>query len=428
MKKGVSKPSSKKQIFCWALYDWANSSYVLIVVAGFFPLFFKQYWASDLSAEQSTFQLGLANSAASLCIVLLAPLLGSIADAFSLRKRFLFFFTCLGILMCGCLTLVSEGNWQWAIGVYIFASIGFSGGVVFSDSLLVYVATEDKLDVVSALGYGLGYLGGGLLFVLCVWMMQSPHTFLLESSTAAIKLSFSLVAIWWAVFSIPIFLYVNEPESHHQKKDGKRYFFVGYKQLRKTFSEIRRYKVVWIFLLSYWLYIDGVDTIVRMAIDYGLALNLDAGNLIMALLLTQFVSFPAAIGFGYFGKRFGPKLGIQIALLVYIFVVLWAYQIQHTWEFYMLAVMIGLVQGGIQSLSRSLYARIIPVSQSAEFFGFYNMLGKFAAVLGPVMVAWVTLLSGSHRLAMLSIIVLFVSGGLLLMKVDVNKGTIVNET
>jgi UMF1 family MFS transporter len=406
----------------WALYDWANSAYAVTVMTGFFPLFFKQYWADALSPEQSTYQLGLANSIASLSIVLLAPLLGSIADQSGSKKRFLLLFTFLGAAMCAGLFLVEQGNWQLAIIIYMLASIGFMGSVSFLDSLVVHVAPVNKLDRVSALGYALGYIGGGLLFAFCVWMLRSPESFGLDNVSTAIRLSFVLVAAWWLIFAIPLFVWVREPAAAGDAKGIRESILAGFRQLVNTFQEIRQLKIVFTFLLAYWLYIDGVDTIIRMAVDYGLSLNLDSGDLILAILITQFIGFPSAILFGRLGEWIGPKAGIQIALSVYIIVVIWAYQMNSSWEFYTLAILIGLVQGGVQSLSRSLYARIIPAHRSAEFFGFYNMLGKFAAVLGPIIVGWVALISGSHRFAMLSIIVLFVVGALLLSRVDINKG------
>lgn len=412
----------KRQIISWALYDWANSAYAVTVMSVFFPLFFKQYWASSLTSEESTYYLGLSNSVASLAIVVLAPVLGSIADQSAARKRFLFLFTFLGVSMCAGLFFVSQGSWSIAVIVYVLACIGFMGGVSFSDSLLVYVAPENKVDSISALGYALGYIGGGLLFALCVWMVQSPQTFALNDASEAISLSFLLVSIWWLLFSIPVFIWVKEPVARCVQPSPISAIRAGIQQLISTFHEIRQLKVVFTFLLAYWLYIDGVDTIVRMAVDYGLSLNIESSSLIIAILITQFIGFPSAIFFGYLGEKIGPKAGIMIALSVYIFVVIWASQIESAWEFYTLAILIGLVQGGVQSLSRSLFARIIPKNRSAEFFGFYNMLGKFAAVLGPFLVGGIALLTGSHRIAMLSIIILFVAGGFLLRSVDIKEG------
>jgi len=411
----------RRSVLAWAFYDWANSAYAVTVMAGFFPLFFKQYWGSGITSDESTFHLGLANSLASIVIVILAPVLGAIADRGGAKKRFLALFTLLGVAMSCGLFWLAEGEWMLAALFYVLATIGFSGGVSFSDALLVHVAPEDRLDEVSALGYALGYLGGGLVFALFVWMTLQPAYFGFSGASDAVRASFIGVGIWWAIFSIPVFLYVREPEVKN-RVSGWQAVRAGYSQLIHTFDEIRKLRVVFTFLLGYWLYIDGVDTIVRMAVDYGLALNLDSKDLIAALLITQFVGFPAALVFGWLGKKIGAKIAIQIAIGVYLFVILWAFQMDSAWEFYVLAIIIGLVQGGIQSLSRSLYARIIPANKSAEFFGFYNTLGKFAAVIGPALMGIVTMFSGNHRFAMLALVLLFLGGAWFLRKVDETEG------
>jgi UMF1 family MFS transporter len=308
-----------------------------------------------------------------------------------------------------------------ALALYVLAIIGFSGGNIFYDSLLVNVAARDRLDRVSALGFAFGYLGGGLLFAINVLMTLYPALFGVDNSADAVRISFVSVAIWWAVFSVPLLLFVKEPKTGAAAGWG-RALGEGIAQLGHTFRQLRRLRVTFLFLLAYWLYIDGVDTIVRMAVDYGLALGFEANALMLALLITQFVGFPAAIAFGHVGQRFGPKRGILVAILVYLFVILWASGMREVWEFYGLAVTIGLVQGGIQALSRSLYARLIPRDQAGEFFGFYNMLGKFAVVLGPVLMGWAGMLTGSSRLAILSVTVLFVAGAVLLAMVDVSDG------
>lgn len=411
----------RRKAISWACYDWANSAFATTVIAGFFPIFFKQYWSMGAPVTQSTFWLGAANSLASLLIVFLAPVLGAIADRGGARKRFLLAFAALGIVMTGALYGVAQGQWIWAAIVYILALIGFSAGNIFYDALLVGVAEERKLDIVSALGYGLGYLGGGLLFALNVLMTLYPGWFGLADAAEGVRVSFVTVALWWALFAIPLLLWVPEPPAP-DRVGGLAAIRAGFGQLRGTFREIRRLRVVGTFLLAYWLYIDGVDTVIHMAVDYGLALGFPADSLIVALLLTQFVGFPAAIAFGRLGERWGPRTGILIAIAVYFLITVWGYFIRYPWEFYALAAAIGLVQGGIQSLSRSLYARLIPAEKSGEFFGFFNMLGKFAAVLGPVLMGAVSLLSGNPRLSILSLLVLFAGGALLLARVDEAEG------
>lgn len=417
--------SQRRTLWSWALYDFGNSAFATTVMAGFFPLFFKQYWSLEVSATESTFRLGVASSLGSLIIMLLAPILGAIADRCAARKRFLIGFTFLGVAATAALALVAQGQWLLALLAFFFASVGFAGGVTFYDALLVFVTEPRRYDSASALGYALGYLGGGLLFALNVWMTLQPATFGLADAAQAVKLSFMMVAIWWALFTVPLVLWVEEPDGNGQTP--LQAVRDGWHQLVETFHEIRKIKSIFIFLLAYWCYIDGVDTIVRMAVDFGLSLGFDSSALITALLITQFIGFPAAIVFGTIGQRYGAKQGIYLALLVYGGVTLGATQMSSEQHFYILAVVIGLVQGGIQSLSRSYYATLIPPKKSGEFFGFYNMWGKFAAVLGPLMVGATAQITGSPAMSLLSLLVLFVAGGYLLKRVDDNPRLVNNE-
>ncbi len=410
-----------RPVLGWALYDWANSTFATTVMAGFFPVFFKQYWASALPATDSTFFLGTANSSASLIIMLSAPLLGAIADRGGAKLRFLAFFAFMGAAMTGALSVVAHGQWGLAIVLYATAVVGFAGGNVFYDSLLVDVAEEREFDGVSAFGYALGYVGGGLLFAVNVLMTLYPERFGLADTAAAVRAAFLCVAVWWAVFSLPALLFVHERPSAQRAGLGTS-LRGGLQQLAGTFAHLRQLRITLLFLAAYWLYIDGVDTVVTMAVDYGLSLGFRAADLMVALLITQFVGFPAALVFGRLGDRRGPKQAIMVGLFVYLLVLLWAYRMTSPWEFYTLAVAIGLVQGGVQALSRSLYARLIPLDKAAEFYGFYNMLGKFAAVIGPLLVGWVGLLTGSPRAGILSLSLLFVGGAVLLSRVDPRRG------
>jgi UMF1 family MFS transporter len=406
-------------IFAWCLYDWANSAFAVTVMAGFFPIFFKQYWSVGVAVTDSTYRLGMANSLGGLIVVCLAPFLGALADQAGARKYFLLFFAAMGIVMTGALYLVAQGNWVLALMLYTMGILGFVGGNVFYDALLVSVTHKIHFDRVSAYGYAFGYLGGGLLFTINVLMTLYPKYFGLVDAAQAVRLSFVSVALWWALFSLPLFFMVEESKV---AEVPKQWLQASVRQLLETVRKLRKLRVTFLFLLAYWCYIDGVDTIIRMAVDFGLSIGFDANNLMIALLIAQFVGFPAALLFGAIGSRKGPKQGIMLAILAYLLILVWAYHINAVWEFYVLAVAIGLVQGGIQALSRSLYARLIPHEQSAEFFGFYNMLGKFAVVIGPILIGWVGVLTGSSRIAILSIGVLFVIGGGLLMLVDVKAG------
>ena len=411
----------KKQIFSWALYDWANSAFALVIMAGFFPIFFRDYWSVGRDSISITFSLGLANSLSSLVLVVMAPILGAIADRGSVKKRFLLLFATLGVSMTAGLFWVASGHWIAAMSLYIAAALGFMGGNIFYDALIMDVSREEQFHRVSALGFALGYLGSGLLFTFCVVMTRYPEWFGLSSDTEAVRISFLLTGLWWAVFSIPLFLFVKERKKA-DAPSGLQMVRAGLHQLVETLHHIRRLKTVMLFLLAYWLYIDGVDTIIRMALNYGRELGFGSKELILALLITQFIGFPAALLFGRIGEKLGAKTGIYIAITVYSIVTLLAYWMNDVREFYALAVTIGLVQGGIQSLSRSLYARIIPPDKAAEFFGFYNILGKFAAVLGPIMMGWVGVITGNQRLSILSLLVLFACGGIILSFVNEQEG------
>lgn len=410
-----------KKVWAWSVYDWANSAFSTTVMAGFFPIFFEKYWSNPNDVIQSTYQLGWANSLASIVIAALAPFLGAIADRGSAKKKFLIFFCYMGVVMTGGLYMVGQGQWQMAVMVYIAASVGFMGANIFYDSLLPSVAPKEKMNYVSSLGFAFGYIGGGLLFLINVLMYLHPQWFGIADAATAIKLSFLSVAVWWGVFTIPLLLFVPEPQIS-DSLPLVRAISAGYRQLRITFTQIRQLKIIGMFLLAYWLYIDGVDTIIRMSVKMGSSLGFEAGDLITALLMVQFIAFPAALGYNWFASKIGTKKAVLIAIGGYSVVTLLAYFMTVKLHFYILAALIGLFQGGVQALSRSLFTRLIPRGKEAEFFGFYNMLGKFAAVIGPIMMGWVTLATGNVRLGILSILILFISGALLLQKVDFEEG------
>ncbi len=416
----MSKSYNVRKALSWACYDWANSAFATTVMAGFFPIFFKQYWSAGADIHISTFYLGAANSIASTIVAILAPILGFIGDRGSAKKRFLCFFMAMGVVMTGALTFVAQGRWPVAVALYMFAVVGFAGGNIFYDALIVNVAGKDKMDFVSALGYSFGYLGGGLLFALNVWMTLKPEFFGLSNSAHAVRIAFAGVAVWWSIFSIPLLLYVDEPKTE-AGPGGFLFASQGFAELVAGFKEIRKHRTIFLFLVGYWLYIDGVDTVILMAVDYGMSLGFDSKNLITALLITQFVGFPAAIAFGKIGEKLGTRTGILIGISVYVGVSLWGFFMRHLYEFYYLAVAIGLVQGGVQSLSRAFFAKIIPPEKSGEYFGFYNMVGKFAAVLGPVLMGWTGLVTGNVRYSILSVLLLFVAGGTLLCMVKTDN-------
>ena len=431
----------RKTIWGWAFYDWANSAFATTVMAGFFPIFFKQYWSYGTDVNVSTAQLGFGNAIASLIVACLAPILGAIADKGSARKKFLILFAYLGVLMTAGLFLVGKGQWALAIFIYVMGIIGFSGSIVFYDALLPLITSETRYDRVSSLGYAMGYLGGGLLFLLNVSMTLVPEFFGLPDATTAVRLSFITVAAWWGGFTVLTILWVSEGDTRPSAIGIQAAVVQGLHQLIETFKEFRRLKTTFLFLVAYWFYIDGVDTIIRMAVDYGLSLGFQSTDLILALLMVQFIGFPAALGFGKLGQVFGVRRTIFLAIGFYVLITGWGTMMTNKREFFILAAMIGLVQGGIQALSRSYYARLIPSNRTAEYFGFYNMLGKFAAIIGPTLMAAVGLAAKrflmppsptaadlihisqlASRWSIGSVSVLFIVGGVLLYLVDEKKG------
>ncbi len=402
----MAAKTERTLIWSWALYDWANSAFATTVIAGFFPLFFKKYWAADLSAIDSTALLAYSNSIASVFLALTSPIFGAIADESRMRKRMLFVFTAMGVLSTVCLAGVGQGQWLWAAWAYSLAVFGFTAALTFYDSLLVQIVKPKDFDRVSGFGYAIGYLGGGLLFAINVWMY-------LKFDVAGVRWSFLSVAAWWALFSIPIFINVPEPGQGRRPPlliSAKR----GFQSIVKHFKELRKEKKLFYFLLGYLFYIDGVNTIAKMAVDYGLSIGLEAEGLIKALLLVQFVAFPSAVAFGILGEKIGPLKGIWICLVTYLGVTTFSYFLQTSLQFYFMAAVIGVVQGGIQSLSRSSYARLVPPGKSAEYFGFFNMVGKFSAILGPLLVAGMGQALNNSRAGILVLVVFFIAGGIFL--------------
>ena len=408
---------ARRPQLAWALYDWANSAFATTVLAGFFPAFFRQFWSLGADPTEATLRLGLANGVAGFVMAVLAPLLGALADRGGYRKRFLISWSLLGIGATFALYFVAQGQWALAAALFTLATLGFNGGIVFYDALLVDVAKPAEYDRVSSYGYALGYLGGGLLFAVNVLMVSKPAWFGLANAAAAVRWSFISVAVWWLVFMLPLAFYVTE-QPGLPGGGGQGSLRASLAELRQTLRHVLGYRNMLIFLAAYWLYIDGVNTIVKMAVDYGMALGFDTQMLLAALLLTQFVAFPAALLFGRIGERLGARGGVLIGIAVYAGVTAWAYFLHTVVQFFAMAVVIGLVQGGVQSLSRSFFGRLVPEGKSAEFFGFFNMVGKFGTVLGPLLVGLVAYLTGSSRASILSLVLLFAAGGVLLVWVQ----------
>jgi UMF1 family MFS transporter len=413
----MASPYLRRDTVSWALYDWANSAFFTTVLAGFFPVFFQKFWSTGVDPTVSTSRLGFANGIAGLVVALLAPVLGAVADRAGGRKRQLVAWTLLGVAGTAALGFIGEGQWWWAAACFAVAAIGANAANIFYDALLLDVAEPKDYDRVSALGYSLGYLGGGLLFAFNVLMTLKPQWFGLDDAAEAVRISFISVAVWWFLFMLPAALNVRERPPRAPPAGFLVNARDGLRELRRTLTHVSEYREVSLFLLAYWLYIDGVHTIYTMAVDYGVALGLPSSSLLAALLLTQFVAFPSALALGWLGNRIGAKRGLLICIAVYLAATLYAWFLDTVVEFFALAVVIGLVQGGVQSLSRSFFGRLVPEGKGGEFFGFYNMMGKFASFLGPILIGTVALLTGDSRLSITSLVVLFVLGGFLLWRV-----------
>ena len=410
----------ERPVLGWVLYDWGNSAFALTVVATFFPVFFHDYWAvgGDAALITSRYSLGIA--AASLGVALIAPVLGAIADAGGARKRFLLGFTLLAAAATLGLYFVEQGGWAVALGLYGCALFGFYAANTFYDSLLLNVTRRAHFESVSAMGFGLGYLGSALLLAFNLWMVDDPARFGFADAAEAVRVAFALVAVWWLIFTVPVLLFVPE-----QRRDSPSFgsaIIGGYRSLARTLRALGSYRNLGLFLLAYWLYIDGVHTLILMAVDFGKRLQFDSNALVLAILVTNIVGVPATLAYGWLGNRIGAKRAIMLGVSVYLLMALWALTLESLWQFYAMAAGIGLVQGGVQSMSRALYARLVPPERAAEFFGFYSMLGKFAAILGPLMIGLLARVSDDPRVAVFALLPLYIGGLLLLARVEVPSG------
>ena len=408
----------RRVVWSWALYDWANSAFATVVMAGLFPILFQDYWNASATPAVANLRLGWANGLASLVIVLIAPLAGAIADRAGRRKAALLGFAFPAAALTALLALVpAEMGWLAAL-LFVLATIGFMAANLFYDALLVGIAPPDRWHAVSGFGFGLGYLGGGLVYLGCIIAVMQPQWFGLPSAAEAALAAFVVTGAWWALFALPLAFNVPEPV---RPRPGSAVISGGLQQLRSTLTHLRVYRPVWLFLLAYFLYIDGVGTTIRMAVAYGRSLGFEQNDLMLALLITQFVGFPAALLMGTIGQRIGARRGILIGLLLYIVIAVWGAFIQSPWEFYVIAGLVGVAQGGVQALSRSFYARLIPADRAGEFFGFYNVLGKSAALIGPPLFGGLGVWLGDVRYSMLALIALFVGGALLLTRIDTEE-------
>lgn len=414
---GLGRP----ELRAWALYDWANSAFMTTIVAAVFPIYYASVAAAGLEHADATFRFGIATTVALGTAAILAPPLGALADSAGRNKTLLTIFTIIGVMASAGLAFIGEGDWAPALGLFMLGNIGIYGAITFYDALLRHIAAPEELDRVSTVGYALGYLGGGLLLALNLAWIQQPAWFGLPDALTATRLAFVSVAVWWAVFSIPILRVVPEPPVDPVEA-ARASIATAFTRLWRTMRELRRYRHAFTMLLAFMLYNDGIGTIIRMSTLFGTQIGIDQGSLIAALLMVQFLGVPAALVFGAIAARIGAKPAILGSLVVYTIVCVLGFRMQTATDFLVLASLVGLVQGGSQALSRSVFASLVPKAHAAEFFGFFAVFEKFAGLFGPLLFSAAVLVTGSNRAAILSVILFFIAGGLLLLTVDIQAG------
>jgi len=414
----------RREVRAWAMYDWANSAFWSTVVTAVFPEFFSSVAAADLPRGVATARFAAATTIALTIVALISPVLGAMADYAGIKKRMLAVFLALGASATAAMVLIGEGDWKLAAALFMVGNIGVAGTLVFYDSLLPYVAKPEEIDRVSAAGFAIGFLGGGLLLALNLAWIARPEWFGLRDAVAGIHLSFLSVALWWVLFSIPLFRHVPEPARalRRGERSDQNPLAAGFGRLSETFRELRRYRHAFLMLIAFLLYNDGIQTLIRMATPYGAEIGIAREALIAAILLVQFVGVPFTFLFGLLADRLGARRSIYLALAVYTAISVMAYSMTTATEFFILATAVAMVQGGSQALSRSLFASMIPRHESSQFFGFFSVFEKFAGIFGPAIFAVVATVTGSGRGAILSVIVFFVAGGLVLGLVDVEEG------
>lgn len=410
----------KKIINAWSMYDWANSAFATTIMAAVLPIYYSAIAQPELTATQTTAYWGYTNSIALLLIAIISPILGATADFKGHKKRYLTIFALVGITATAFMFFLTTGDWLWASALFILGNIGFAGANVFYDSLLPHIAKRNDIDQISTRGYAMGYLGGGILLAVNLGMIMLAPEHLTGLMT---RISLASVAVWWLVFTIPLWKRVKEPPRQVFKGEmDSNSLKAGFKRLGETFKEIRKYEDLFKLLVAFWLYNDGIGTIIKMATIYGNEIGIGQTDLIGALLMVQFVGIPFSFAFGWMAKKIGTKKSIYISLSVYSLISIGGYFMTTALHFWILGFAVALVQGGSQALSRSLYARMVPKAQSAEFFSFYSVSGKFSGMFGPLVFGLVSQLFGNSRLGIVSLIIFFTSGAYLLTRVDEEKG------
>jgi UMF1 family MFS transporter len=415
---GLGRPDLRAR----AMYDWANSAFQTTIIAAIFPIYYEKVAAADLPGPVATSRFAWATTWSILIVAVIAPLLGTVADYRPVKKRMIALFLAIGASATAAMFFITRGDWLFALVVFVIGNVGVAASIVFYESLLPHLVSESELDIVSSAGYAVGYVGGGLLLAINIVMMSKPGWFFLADRGVAVRVSLASVAVWWVVFSIPLFRTVKEPPVTSREAAHGGTIPVAFRRLARTFAELRRYRQAFWLLLAFLIYNDGIQTIIRMATTYGAEIGLDDNAMIGALLVTQFIGIPFAFLFGLFARRIGAKRAVFAGLGVYVVITVLGYFMRYSWEFFALAVLVGMVQGGTQALSRSLFASMIPRQKSSEFFAFFGVFERYAGILGPAIFAWVVQRSGTSRNAILSVVVFFIVGAALLAFVDVEEG------
>jgi UMF1 family MFS transporter len=411
------------------MYDWANSAFAVTILTAVFPVYYRSLVLDSGGAPaDATAYWAYTTSLSLLVVAVIGPWLGASADLAGATKRFLAVALALGVCGTASLALIGGGMFILASLLFTVANFGFASGNIFYESLLPHVVRFDDLDRVSARGYALGYLGGGLLLVINALWLARPDWFWMPNREFALRLCFVSVALWWLVFSLPLFRRVEEPGTPARLQPRGGVFAAGFRRLAGTLREVRRYRQLVIFLVAFWLYNDGISTIIKLAAAYGDEIGVDHNDMLIALILTQFIGFPCSLAFAALASRFGAKHSILVGLAAYILISVAGFFIQHAWHFYALAAMVGVVQGGTQALSRSLFTTMVPKNHSTEFFGFFSTGEKMAGIVGPVLFGVIGQLTGSSRWGIVSLTVLFVAGAFLLTRVDEEEGRRVAAT
>ncbi len=415
---GLQRPPLR----AWALYDWANSGFVTVIITAVFPPWFMAIAEGSIDRSTATARFAYGTTASLVAVAVLAPILGAVADHAPVKKKLLGAFMGLGVAATAAMFLVGQGQWAFALATFALANVGVAGSFVFYDALLPHIASPDEVDRVSTAGYAIGYLGGGVLLAGCLVVLQSPATFGLADAGAAARWSFLAVAVWWAVFAIPLFRRVPEPAITLTRPEGVGLVRATFQGLGRTLRQLSRHRQALLMMVAFLIYNDGIQTIIRMAAIFGAELGIGQGSLIGAILTVQFVGIPFTFVFGQLAGRIGAKRAVLIGVAVYALIAVIGWSMRSAWQFWVLALLVGLVQGGTQALSRSLFASLIPKAKSSEMFGLFAVFEKFAGIFGPLLFGAAVSLTGSSRHAILSVILFFLVGGALLMRVDVEAG------